>query len=191
MKEITYTNTIKTAERLFNRFGIAKTAMDDIARAAEVSRATIFNNFGNKDGLLKAVLDNKIKELNQAIRLKTEITKSSSGRLKSVLIERIRMLSGLKFISDQDVSTKNRIIDHFMDDLNRVSMRMTLSILKIEARESDDVKRLSNTIFFMLKGIEQAITRKEDRLTMKQIEKDLDFFLKAMLPEPTAKMDCD
>lgn len=41
------------AEELFSRFGADKVSVNDIAKKAGVSQATIYNNFGSKDELVK------------------------------------------------------------------------------------------------------------------------------------------
>jgi AcrR family transcriptional regulator len=42
----------KAAEELFTKFGAEKVSVNDIARRAGVSQATIYNNFGNKEALV-------------------------------------------------------------------------------------------------------------------------------------------
>ncbi len=60
----------KAAWELFNQFGVEKVSMVDIARMAEVSQATIYNNFGSKETLvheyMTAVVDqllNRVQEV--------------------------------------------------------------------------------------------------------------------------------
>lgn len=55
--ERTRRNVIAAAGRLFVERGYVATSMDDIAEAAEVSRATVFNSVGGKGQLLKVVFD--------------------------------------------------------------------------------------------------------------------------------------
>ena len=43
----------RAAEELFSRFGADKVSVNDIARKAGVSQATIYNNFGSKDELVR------------------------------------------------------------------------------------------------------------------------------------------
>jgi AcrR family transcriptional regulator len=43
----------RAAEELFSQFGADKVSVNDIARKAGVSQATIYNNFGSKDELLQ------------------------------------------------------------------------------------------------------------------------------------------
>ncbi len=47
--------TLAAAEACLQRFGLAKTTIEDVARAAELSRATVYRQFGNRDGVLLAV----------------------------------------------------------------------------------------------------------------------------------------
>jgi AcrR family transcriptional regulator len=46
---------LDAAESCLERFGLAKTTISDVAQAAELSRATLYREFGNRDGLLLAV----------------------------------------------------------------------------------------------------------------------------------------
>ena len=52
----------RAAEELFSKFGADKVSVNDIARKAGVSQATIYNNFGSKDELvhdyLKSIVSN-------------------------------------------------------------------------------------------------------------------------------------
>jgi AcrR family transcriptional regulator len=47
---------IDAAERCIDRFGLAKTTLEDVAAEAQVSRATIYRYFGNRDELVLEVL---------------------------------------------------------------------------------------------------------------------------------------
>ena len=47
---------VKAAERMFSRYGYAKTTMSDIASEAGVARQTVYNTFANKEEVLRAVV---------------------------------------------------------------------------------------------------------------------------------------
>lgn len=45
---------LDAADSCFTRFGIAKTTMEDVASAAEISRATLYRTFSDRESLLTA-----------------------------------------------------------------------------------------------------------------------------------------
>jgi AcrR family transcriptional regulator len=47
--------TLDAIESCLQRFGLAKTTIEDVAQASGLSRATVYRQFGNRDGLLLAV----------------------------------------------------------------------------------------------------------------------------------------
>lgn len=47
---------IDAAEACFHRYGLVKTTVEDVASAAEVSRATVYRYFADRDELILAVL---------------------------------------------------------------------------------------------------------------------------------------
>jgi AcrR family transcriptional regulator len=47
---------LSAAEACYARFGLTKTTVEDVARAAGVSRATVYREFGNRDEILLAVV---------------------------------------------------------------------------------------------------------------------------------------
>lgn len=54
------TPILDSAEELFFNDGIAVTAIDAVARSADVSVVTVYKHFGSKDGLLEAVLERRL-----------------------------------------------------------------------------------------------------------------------------------
>ena len=50
------TKIIEASRRLFARRGFSETSVGDIARAADVARATVYNNFDDKQDILAAII---------------------------------------------------------------------------------------------------------------------------------------
>jgi len=68
-------NILKAALQLFANEGFYATSTSKVAKQAGVSEGLIFRHFGNKEGLLQAVLDegeNKLKDLLIEVVLETE-----------------------------------------------------------------------------------------------------------------------
>ncbi|AZZ79997.1 TetR/AcrR family transcriptional regulator [Gordonia alkanivorans] len=51
------------AEKVFQRYGISKTTMDDIGREAGVSRPTVYRYFGDRDTLISAIIERRSRML--------------------------------------------------------------------------------------------------------------------------------
>lgn len=47
---------IEAAFRVFSRYGVQRTTMNDIAKEAGISRQTLYNTFSNKDEVLRATI---------------------------------------------------------------------------------------------------------------------------------------
>jgi AcrR family transcriptional regulator len=58
---------LETAAGLFAERGVEAVAMDDIARAAGVGKGTLFRRFGDRQGLLRALLDEAERRLQEAV----------------------------------------------------------------------------------------------------------------------------
>ncbi|WP_051341921.1 TetR/AcrR family transcriptional regulator [Pseudonocardia spinosispora] len=54
---------LKTAEECFERYGVRRVTMDEIAAAAGVSRPTLYRYFGDRDSLIKSIVDHRAGKL--------------------------------------------------------------------------------------------------------------------------------
>ena len=54
---------MEAAEACFDRYGVAKTTMDDIAKMAGVSRPTVYRHFDDRDSLILAVVMKRSRQL--------------------------------------------------------------------------------------------------------------------------------
>jgi len=54
---------MEAAEACFDRYGVAKTTMDDIAKMAGVSRPTVYRHFDDRDSLVLAVVMKRSRQL--------------------------------------------------------------------------------------------------------------------------------
>lgn len=66
--EETHALILKAAEKLFATRGLANVSMQDIAEAANVSRATVFNQFGSKQLVLDAITARSLQTYRELLR---------------------------------------------------------------------------------------------------------------------------
>lgn len=76
---------LDVAEELFTQNGFGSTSIEDIARAAGVTRPILYNHFGDRDGILVACVARARRELEQ--RLSHEIERLGSDADPAALFE--------------------------------------------------------------------------------------------------------
>ena len=181
MKDAVYKTILNSAEKLFNRFGICKTAVSEVAELADVSRATIFNNFGNKDGLIDALLKQRSEDFRSLIEEKTRRTDGTAQKIKIILMERLRLLKSLGFVADRMLRIPGRVVDEFYRELNEISVQGVRTVLLHSFIKKNRHMNIINSITFMLKGMEQGLFEHFDTFEPASVENDMDYFLKQML----------
>lgn len=62
------TGIVRAATEVFLRFGFRKTSMDDVAKAASISRQGLYLHFDSKDVLFRAVVEQMLDDLRDATR---------------------------------------------------------------------------------------------------------------------------
>jgi AcrR family transcriptional regulator len=80
----TRTPTLDAAERLFFSDGIAVTGVDAVAREAGVSVVTLYKHFGNKDGLISAVLTRRLEAWDEAWQAQIDATEDPREKVLAI-----------------------------------------------------------------------------------------------------------
>jgi len=122
------------ALRCIARQGIAKTTLDDVARAAGCSRATVYRVFpGGKDGLLSAVVDTEVARFFSALALPMGAASDLEDVLVVGMTEAARRITGhpgLSFLLEHEpeVVLPHLTFSH-MDGILAVSSTFTAPFL--------------------------------------------------------------
>ncbi len=183
-----YNLILETAEKLFNRFGIGKTAVEEIASQARVAKGTIYNNFGSKEELLKKLMLKKASEFEESAEKIFGALEDPVKRMKSLLKERVTLLQNTPFLSDSMIKADGQSLSFLYTELDR---RLKMFIGKIldgdisRSFTSDDKRRIGDTVTFTLRGIEQTIEEAVENISLQKIEGDLDYLIRLIFPEPT------
>ena len=125
----------RAAEELFSRFGADKVSVNDIARKAGVSQATIYNNFGSKDELVHDY--------------RKSIVSGIAGRFREILIWKKSFIE--KF-------------EGFLQSWIDITDRYKIELESTESKQSSDVigLELENSLReFIKEGKDQGNLRKD------------------------------
>jgi AcrR family transcriptional regulator len=104
---------LKTAEECFERYGVRRVTMDEIAATAGVSRPTLYRYFGDRDSLIKAIVDHRAGKLVSKVHRLLEAQATLADKL----------VTGVLFLTD--IGRKDQFIhellrsdsDHFTNEL--------------------------------------------------------------------------
>ncbi|MCP4573895.1 MAG: TetR/AcrR family transcriptional regulator [bacterium] len=80
---------LDAAQQLFGHHGLKKVTTDDIARAAHVSKATIYNVYRNKQEILLDVVSQEMDELLARIEAAVNEESTVEGKLRAHLLTKI------------------------------------------------------------------------------------------------------
>ncbi|MGQ9842247.1 MAG: TetR/AcrR family transcriptional regulator [Spirochaetota bacterium] len=149
---------LNTAETMFNRFGIKKTAVDDIARDAKVAKATIYNYFGNKEGLLKALIAQKIQQFEARLLKSTESTINPVEAIRSLIQEHISLFTTNPFINDPALQD-----NELKEELGRKEEHVLQKVVQLASSrgllQSGDSNQIIHILLLLLKGMESSINK--------------------------------
>ena len=75
------TEILEAAERCFYNHGITATGVDTLAEEANVSKRTLYNHFGSKDGVIAAYMQRRVDRWKQRLANRLEGVEDPLERL--------------------------------------------------------------------------------------------------------------
>ena len=81
---------LKASRRLFTSGGYEETMMEEIAQRAEVSKATVYNYFPNKESLLMGTVEEVVQHVEELLRTDFADCRNSEEKLRRVMAEFVR-----------------------------------------------------------------------------------------------------
>jgi AcrR family transcriptional regulator len=107
--EVIRLEVIKAARDLFQRYGLFKTTMEDIAKAVGKGKSTLYYYYKSKDEIFEAILQEDMDEVFQAVKGAVEKETTAEGKLKTFTLTRLKFL-------DQKVNLFSIIVGEMADN---------------------------------------------------------------------------
>ena len=176
---------ISAATRLFSRFGLEKTTMEDIAKAAKKGKSSLYYYFKSKEEVFAEVIKKEIAGLKTAIIEAIEKEDDPYNKFRKFVDARLNYLNEK---ADQYTNVKDEHLKHyeFVENLTADYSKWEISTIKNIVEygrdkglfEVTDLDSISQALFFALKGLEYpwAIN-----LTRKEIEKSVEALVDVLL----------
>ena len=83
---------IEVAQDLFSIYGLKKVTIDEIAKSAHVSKATIYKNYKNKNDIFNKVVESEFELLLSSIEEAVNRETTTTGKLRAHLTTKMSKL---------------------------------------------------------------------------------------------------
>ena len=172
---------VLVAQRLFSRFGLMKTTVDEIAKLARIGKGTIYYYFRSKEAIFEEVINKEFAFLKEKIQEAIHKEKTPQRKLKAFVLT--KMLH-LKKLANYHSTLYDDYLEHyaFVEKARRRNFDEEMSI--VQSILDDGIKK---RIFFVkdirltalgivsaLKGLETPRTFESD---MPDLERSIDVLL--------------
>ena len=175
---------LQMARKLFARYGLKKTSMDDIAAEAKIGKATIYYYFKSKQEIFRTVVDREWAILKNAVREATSKEISPQRKLRAFILTRISYMHELVNLYNVIKNNVTELLpdlekireSHFMEEMNVIKEILSEGVRKGIFK----VKKIEVTALAMisaLKGLEYPLVMDEKSM---DIERSVDELLQIL-----------
>ncbi len=161
MKKEKVESILDSATKMFGRYGIQKTTLNEVASLARVAKATIYNYFGSKDQVYLEVLQREVDDVINKTKAVVEKASSPMEKFRAFVLAKFRNMKeavNIINLAREGTDTLMPKACSIRDGLFEKEVEMVYSIFELGVREG--VFRISDTtlaaraIGFALRGFE-------------------------------------
>ncbi len=177
-EEIIVQDIINGAKKLMQQYGLKKTTMEDIAKAAGKSKSTLYYYFKDKEQIFDRVINLEIDEFFQTVKAAVNKQSNEIDMLKTYIVTKIKTLRDktnlYRFAIENDLD--GRINQEFTNLRNRYDneeKKLLSTILtkgvnaKLFTNEiTADIDTLSEVLVSCVRGIEMDIITNNKNKTL-------------------------
>ena len=91
-------NILDAAEQLFFECGVEHATMDQIAKAAQASKRTVYNHFSTKDELFQAILTRMFEQLDDTQEIQFNVSLPIKSQLRKIAQQEVELLTSERFL---------------------------------------------------------------------------------------------
>ena len=169
---------INVAQKIFSKYGLIKTTVDEIAKAARMGKASLYHYFRSKEDIYKEVVEKENEVLMTKIRDAVSREEHPAKQLKMYVTVRMKYLNELANIHS---ALKDDYLDHyaFIEKIRDRNFREEIETVKNILSDGvkngifkiRDIGLTSFSIISALKGLEYPWAVETD---LPKVEKNID-----------------
>ena len=171
MKQDKLESILETAKRMFARYGLKKTSIDEVARAASVAKGTIYSYIGTKDMVYLEVLNQEVDGIIEGISSAVERESSPTEKLAVFVKSKFRCMRQAAVILGLDRDGLEKLlpsVEGLRNDFFEREVMIITSILKegVEKgvfRRIEDHSLAARAIGYALRGFEIKLMAQENK----------------------------
>jgi len=182
-------NIILTAQRLFGRFGLKKTTVEEIIRLAKIAKGTFYKYFPDKESLFLEVVEKESVSLISAVHEAVAQAPTSQEKMKSYLITKARKIAELaNFYQvtrekiDEYWPRIEGVREKYLGEEQKIVHEILLDGISRGELEIADPELTAYVIVIAIKGLESTWMIKTSPIELEEgIELLLDILFKGIL----------
>ena len=176
---------IVAAQRLFAQFGLKKTTVDEIARAAQVGKGTVYHYFASKEEIFAAVIEKEANSMKHRIQQAIAQVETPQAKLEAFLLTRMRCVKDLgnyyKAVRDEHLEYMP-FIENLRSSHSTYEMMLVQDILE-KGRvtgyfDIDNTKVVASVMITALKGLDH---RWVFEMSLSDVEQHIEIMMKVLL----------
>lgn len=143
-KEETKERIGKAAMHCFEKFGIEKTTLEDIAKAVGLNKATLYYYYKNKEEIFLEVAVREGKEFITALQERTRLKKGGDNQILFYLQERVNYYKNVLNVSHASAETINKMLPKYFelyDDMLKKEVQFIAMLLAEGIKNGEFIAR--------------------------------------------------
>ncbi len=152
---------LAVAQKFFSRFGLKKTTMDEIAKAASMGKATLYHYFSSKEQVFAEVIRKESRILRNKLNEAIDIADDPKEKIRAYITTRMNYLNSLSntYTALTDEYLKHySFVEKFRQDFNDCEIQMLSSVLRYGVDKKIfsvmNINSIARIIGIALRGLE-------------------------------------
>jgi AcrR family transcriptional regulator len=151
---------LAAARSLFQRYGLFKTTMEDIARALNKGKSTLYYYYRNKDEIFEAVISNEIRDVFREIRSSVGNSRTAEEQLRIYFMTAIKSIQKrilLYQIMKGEIGENLKTIVNLKYKMDNDEVRFIREILAFGVRNGEWVAGIESDLDLIAYSIVSAL----------------------------------
>lgn len=172
------------AQTIFSKYGLLKTTVDEIAKAARIGKASLYYYFKSKEDIFKEVVEQESKFLKEKIREAINIEKKPQRKMRVYILKKMENLNNMANINS---ALKDNYLEHygFIEKIREKNSKEELFTIREILQDGEDqgifvINDIELTAFAIASALKGMEYQWSTGISITEIEKNVDKLLEIL-----------